>query len=44
LAEETQIEIGRLGPNRIILGASALILKNYSLLFIGNARLAGMVD
>jgi glucokinase-like ROK family protein len=30
LAEETQIEIGRLGPNRIILGASALILKNYS--------------
>jgi N-acetylglucosamine repressor len=44
LAEETQIEIGSLGPNRIILGASALILKNYSLLFTRNARLDGMIE
>jgi N-acetylglucosamine repressor len=44
LAEETHIEISCLGPNRIILGASALILKNYSLLFTSNARLTGMVE
>ena len=35
LADETQIEFGQLGRNGIILGASALILKNYSLLFTG---------
>jgi N-acetylglucosamine repressor len=33
LAEDAQIEIGRPDPNGIILGASALILQNYSLLF-----------
>ncbi len=33
LAEETTIEIGKSEPDGIILGASALILKNYSLLF-----------
>jgi glucokinase-like ROK family protein len=37
LAQDTQVEIGRLGPNGIILGASAMILQNYSLLF-GSAR------
>lgn len=36
LADETQIEFGQLGRNGIILGASALILKNYSLLFTSN--------
>jgi glucokinase-like ROK family protein len=36
LADETQIEFGQMGRNGIILGASALILKNYSLLFTGN--------
>ena len=36
LADETQIEFGQMGQNGIILGASALILKNYSLLFTGN--------
>ncbi len=43
LAEETQVEIGSLGPNGIILGASALILKNYSLLFTDKVHLAGMM-
>ena len=33
LAKETQIYIGRLGSNRIALGASALLLSDYSLLF-----------
>jgi len=33
LAQETQIEIGRLGGNDIILGASAMLANNYSLLF-----------
>lgn len=42
LAEDTQIGIGRSEPNGIILGASALILKNYSLLFNNHARLIGM--
>lgn len=42
LAEDTQIEIGQLGPNGIILGASALILKDYSLLFTKNLHSAGM--
>lgn len=40
LAEETTIEIGRSEPDGIILGASALILKNYSLLFTHQTRLA----
>jgi N-acetylglucosamine repressor len=34
LVKETQINIGRLGGNRIALGASALLLSDYSLLFI----------
>jgi N-acetylglucosamine repressor len=33
LAQETQIEIGQLGENSIILGASAMLGNNYSLLF-----------
>src|SRR4030042_989605 len=33
LAQETQIEIGQLGENNIILGASAMLANNYSLLF-----------
>ncbi len=33
LAQDTQIEIGELGENGIILGASAMLLKDYSLLF-----------
>jgi glucokinase-like ROK family protein len=33
LAGETQVEIGQLGSNRIVLGASALLLSNYALLF-----------
>jgi len=33
LAKETQINIGRLGGNRIALGASAVLLSDYSLLF-----------
>jgi len=37
LAQETQIEIGQLGENNIILGASAMLANNYSLLF--NSRL-----
>jgi glucokinase-like ROK family protein len=34
LAKETQVEIGQLGVNSIILGASAMLANNYSLLFI----------
>jgi N-acetylglucosamine repressor len=33
LAQETQIEIGQLGENAIILGASAMLANNYALLF-----------
>jgi len=33
LAHETQVDIGQLGGNRIVLGASALLLGDYSLLF-----------
>ncbi len=33
LVEGTRVEIGQLGPRGIVLGASALILKDYSLLF-----------
>jgi len=33
LAQETQIEIGLLGEDNIILGASAMLANNYSLLF-----------
>jgi glucokinase-like ROK family protein len=33
LAQETKIEIGELGRNDIILGASAMLASNYSLLF-----------
>ncbi len=38
LAQETRIEIGQLGENNIILGASAMLANNYSLLF--NSRLS----
>lgn len=34
LARETQLEIGQLGVNNIILGASAMLANNYSLLFM----------
>jgi N-acetylglucosamine repressor len=44
LAEETLIEIGRPDPNGVILGASALILNNYSLLFNTHSRLLGIVE
>jgi glucokinase-like ROK family protein len=33
LAQETLVDIGQLGGNRIVLGASALLLGDYSLLF-----------
>ena len=33
LAQDTQIEIGQLGGNSIILGSSAMLANNYSLLF-----------
>jgi glucokinase-like ROK family protein len=33
LAKNTRVEIGQLGENGVILGASALLLKDYSLLF-----------
>ena len=33
MAQETQIKIGKLGENDIILGASAMLANNYSLLF-----------
>ena len=33
LAHETKIEIGQLGGYNIILGASAMLANNYSLLF-----------
>jgi len=33
LAEDTRVEISRLGENGILLGASALLLKDYSLLY-----------
>ena len=33
LAQETKIEIGQLGEDNIILGASAMLANNYSLLF-----------
>jgi N-acetylglucosamine repressor len=33
LTQNTRIEIGKLGPNNIVLGASAVLLRNYSLLF-----------
>lgn len=33
LAQETKIEIGQLGVNSIILGASAMLANNYALLF-----------
>lgn len=36
LTEGAQVEICKLGLNGIILQASALILKNYSLLFTSN--------
>jgi N-acetylglucosamine repressor len=44
LAEETTIEIGKSEPDGIILGASALILKNYSLLFNHRSRSADMQE
>lgn len=33
LAQETRVEIGQLGGNSVILGASALLASNYTLLF-----------
>jgi len=36
LAEETQVEIGQLGGNGVVLGASALLVSNYALLFARN--------
>ena len=33
LSQDTRVELGQLGKNFIVLGASALILNNYSLLF-----------
>jgi predicted NBD/HSP70 family sugar kinase len=33
LAQETKVEIGQLGGNSIILGSSAMLANNYSLLF-----------
>jgi predicted NBD/HSP70 family sugar kinase len=33
LSQDTRVEIGLLGENAIILGASALLVNNYSLLF-----------
>jgi N-acetylglucosamine repressor len=41
LAQETQIEIGHLGENSIILGASAMLANNYSLLFNLNGTQSG---
>jgi N-acetylglucosamine repressor len=38
LAQETRIEIGQLGENNIILGASAMVANDYSMLF--NSRLS----
>ncbi len=34
LARDTQVEIGELGANRVVLGASALLLNDYSLLYM----------
>jgi glucokinase-like ROK family protein len=34
LAKETQVEIGELGPNAVVLGASALLSSDYSLFFM----------
>ncbi len=33
LVQSTQVQVGQLGRNDVVLGASALILKNYALLF-----------
>jgi hypothetical protein len=33
LAKETQVELGELGQNAVLLGASALLSSDYSLLF-----------
>ncbi len=33
LAQDTQVELGQLGVNSIVLGASAMLANNYSLLF-----------
>ncbi len=41
LAQETRINIGQLGENSIILGASAMLANNYSLLFNRNGVLSG---
>jgi hypothetical protein len=38
LAQDTQIEIGQLDENDIILGASAMLASNYSLLFKSQLR------
>jgi predicted NBD/HSP70 family sugar kinase len=37
LAQETHLEIGQLGGNSIILGSSAMLANNYSLLFKSQA-------
>jgi predicted NBD/HSP70 family sugar kinase len=45
LAGETQVEFEHLGHNEIILGASALILRDYSLLFKRHrARVEAQID
>jgi hypothetical protein len=33
MAQQTQVEIGQLGVNSIVLGASAMLANNYALLF-----------
>jgi hypothetical protein len=33
LAQSTQIDTGKVGPDGVILGASALMMRDYSLLF-----------
>lgn len=39
LAQDTRIEIAKLGSNNVILGASALLYNNYSLLFMNQSML-----
>ncbi len=42
LAQDTQIELAKLGSNNVILGASALLSNNYSLLFQDQAEMTGV--
>ncbi len=41
LAQDTRVEFERLGRNEIVLGASAVLLKDFSLLFEKGARRSG---